>query len=81
MRLCWWMAAEGGSDLRVQHSGAEAHVLWSRLPNSGAGLPVLCSVHSVVSDSLGPRGLGPTRLLCPWDFPGKHTGVACCHSS
>ena len=21
-----------------------------------------------------PRGQGPTRLLCPWDFPGKHTG-------
>ena len=24
----------------------------------------------VVSDSLPPHGLGPTRLLCPWDFPG-----------
>ena len=21
------------------------------------------------------RGLQPTRLLCPWDFPGKNTGV------
>ena len=21
-----------------------------------------------------PRGQGPTRLFCPWDFPGKHTG-------
>ena len=21
----------------------------------------------------------PTKLLCPWDFPGKNTG-ACCHS-
>ena len=20
----------------------------------------------------------PTRLLCPWDFPGKNTGVGCC---
>ena len=19
----------------------------------------------------------PTRLLCPWDFPGKNTGVSC----
>ena len=19
----------------------------------------------------------PTRLLCPWDFPGKNTGVGC----
>ena len=32
---------------------------------------------SVVSDSLRPRGLKPTRLLCPWDFPGKNTGVGC----
>ena len=33
--------------------------------------------HSVVSDSLRPCGLKPTRLLCPWDFPGKSTGVDC----
>ena len=30
---------------------------------------------SVVSDSLRSHGLQPTRLLCPWDFPGKSTGV------
>ena len=30
---------------------------------------------SVVSDSLQPYGLQPTRLLSPWDFPGKSTGV------
>ena len=33
--------------------------------------------HSVVSDSLRPYGLWPTRLLCPWNFPGKNTGVGC----
>jgi len=32
---------------------------------------------SVVSDSLQPHGLYPTRLLCPWDFPGNSTGVDC----
>ena len=32
---------------------------------------------SVMSDSLRPHGLQPTRLLCPWDFPGKSTGVGC----
>ena len=32
---------------------------------------------SVVSDSLQPHGLQPTRLLCPWDFPHKNTGVGC----
>ena len=25
----------------------------------------------------GPHGLQPTRLLCPWDSPGKNTGVGC----
>ena len=37
-----------------------------------------CSVASVVSDSLLPWGLEPIRLLCPWDSPGKNTGVGCC---
>ena len=32
---------------------------------------------SVMSDSLWPHGLQPTRFLCPWDFPGKNTGVGC----
>ena len=26
---------------------------------------------------LQPHGLQPSRLLCPWDFPGKNTGVGC----
>ena len=34
--------------------------------------------HSVVSDYSQPHGLEPTRLLCPWDSPGKNTGVGCC---
>ena len=34
---------------------------------------------STVSDSLQPHGLLPVRLPCPWDFPGKNTGV-CSHS-
>ena len=27
--------------------------------------------HSVMTDSLWPHGLQPTRLLCPWDSPGQ----------
>ena len=33
--------------------------------------------HSVMPDSLRPHGLQPTSLLCPWDFPGKNTGMGC----
>ena len=51
-----------------------------------SGLPFPSPMHesekwkwsrSVVSDSSRPHGLQPTRLLCPWDFPGKSTGVGC----
>ena len=37
----------------------------------------MCACHSVVSDSLRPHGLQPIMLLCPWDSPGKNTGVGC----
>ena len=30
-----------------------------------------------MSDSVRPHGLQPTRLPCPWDSPGKNTGVGC----
>ena len=51
-----------------------------------SGLPLPSPMHesekwkwsrSVVSDSSWPHGLQPTRLLHPWDFPGKSTGVGC----
>ena len=34
-------------------------------------------VTSVVSDSVWPHRRQPTRLPCPWDSPGKNTGVGC----
>ena len=51
-----------------------------------SGLPFPSPMHesekwkwsrSVMSDCLWPHGLQPTRLLHPWDFPGKSTGVGC----
>ena len=51
-----------------------------------SGLPFPCPMHesekwkwsrSVMSYSSRPHGLQPTRLLHPWDFPGKSTGVGC----
>ena len=51
-----------------------------------SGLPFPSPMHesgkwkwscSVVSDSSWPHGLQPTRLLRPWDSPGKSTGVGC----
>ena len=51
-----------------------------------SGLPFPSPMHegkkgkwssSVMSDSQWPHGLQLTRLLSPWDFPGKSTGVGC----
>ena len=51
-----------------------------------SGLPFPSPMHesekwkgsrSVVSDPQRPHGLQPSRLLRPWDFPGKRTGVGC----
>src|SRR5574337_991167 len=47
------------------------------MAHSHAGILACLLSHSVVSDSPRPHGLQPTRLLCPWDFPGKSTGVGC----
>ena len=32
---------------------------------------------SVVSNSARPQRRQPTRLHCPWDYPGNNTGVGC----
>ena len=36
-----------------------------------------CQGASVVSDSVRPHRQQPTRLLHPWDSPGKNTGMGC----
>ena len=36
-----------------------------------------CSLANSCPTLLPHRGLQPTRLLCPRDFPGKNTGVVC----
>ena len=38
---------------------------------------VLGVSRSIVSGSLRPHRLQPTRLLSPWNSPGKNTGVDC----
>ena len=49
-----------------------------------SGLPFPSPMHesekwkwsrSIMSNPQRPHGLQPSRLLCPWDFPGKSTWV------
>ena len=41
----------------------------------GTERALLCWVASVMPDSLQSYGLLPPRLLCPWDSPGKNSGL------
>ena len=36
-----------------------------------------CYLVSELCPTLQPHGLQSARLLCPWGFPGKNTGVGC----
>ena len=57
------------------HGIFQARVLeWGAIAFS---LRSCCEVTSVVSDSVRPHRQQPTRLPCPWDSPGKNTGVGC----
>ena len=40
-------------------------------------MPCCCLVTKSCLAFLQPHGLLPSRLLCPWDFPGKYTGMGC----
>ena len=54
-------------------------------PHTSVGAVAMCTYEcvcvcvscSVMFESLQPHGLWPARLLCPWDSPGKNTGVGC----
>ena len=50
----------------------EENWVWVKTEGSIERESVGCSV---MSNSLGPHGLYPAKLLCPWDSPGKNTGV------
>ena len=64
---------------------AETSVLWppdakSRLIGHWeftVGNVLLVRCCSVMPNLLQPHGLWPARLLCPWDSPGKDTGMGC----
>ena len=37
----------------------------------------VCVICPVMSDSLKHHGRQPTRFLCPWNSPGRNTGLGC----
>ena len=59
----------------------QGHTLFTTTPYClSINFPLLKSVRACsvfVSNSLKPHELQPARLPCPWDSPGKNTGVGC----
>ena len=59
----------------------QGHTLFTTTPYClSINVPLLKSVRACsvfVSNSLKPHELQPARLPCPWDSPGKNTGVGC----
>ena len=73
--LHWWFCflPSAGPWLHYVPLGPGQHISMVLSTGSGSG-SVSCSV---MSNSLRLHGLSPTRLLCPWSFLGKNTGVGC----
>ena len=72
--------------LLPRHSSQPLHCRQVSLPPSSClltwqkfrtGLNSCCLVAKSCQTLLRLHGLQPARLLCPWDSPGKNTGVGC----
>ena len=81
--VCCYFLLQGifltqGSNLHLLHWQVDSlplHHLGS--PSRWLGQVRSGQVTSVVSDSVQPHRRQHTRLPCPWDSPGKNTGVGC----
>ena len=88
VQLIFWWICGGESDLPVLvlcHLRTAPSICVSNTQTSESANMLYYQVgsesvsRSVVPDSLKPHGLLSARVLCPWNSPGKNTGV-CCHS-
>ena len=73
--------------IQETNGGESSTARWMYLVHWTVELNMVKTVHFILCDFccflvikscltlLRPHGLQPARLLCPWDFPGKNTGV------
>ena len=66
-----------GEELRKVTFSSRSVFLNPERAESKGRFGVMMLDHTSYLDSLQPYRLEPARLLCPWDFPGKNTGVGC----
>ena len=71
---------------KAVHENQYGKGLWAKIPAEGHTTVTKPErtdgidgeiVWAVMSISLWPHGQQPASHLCPWDFPGKNTGVGC----
>ena len=89
-RMDWLdlLAVQGTLKSLLQHHSSKASILWHSAfftvqlshPYMTTGKTIALTRQTLVDKVMSlsrPHALQPTRLLRPWDFPGKSTGVGC----
>ena len=92
-RMDWLdlLAVQGTVKSLLQHHSSKASILRCSVPYSTAFLTetvsiksflfrILAHAHSVAQSCLtlcNPTDCSPLGFLCPWDSPGRNTGVGC----
>ena len=74
--MCWGMKSEVGRELWYEPSDFRFN-RWDCTFHPTYNVLCSCLVVKLPPALLWPHGLQPTRLLCPWNFPGKNTGLGC----
>ena len=76
----WWAAIYGVTQswTRLKRLSSSMHIFKDtiRMPDKKGSA---AAAKLLLSDSMRPHRWQPTRLFCPWDSPGKNTGVGGCH--
>ena len=75
LHQAYWSRQPFPSPGDIPNLGIEPRSLAVQADSLPAGSSTLLSCFSHVS--LQPHEWQPARLLCPWDSPGKNTGVGC----
>ena len=66
-----------GSHCLLRETKQSSNFHRAKRGSQASQVALLLLSRSVVSDSVRPQRWQPTRLCCPWDSPGKNTGVGC----
>ena len=74
--MCY-LTTRGNTAQEQSWKGRDSTRIWKRFPSSSCCCGICVISRLVVSNSLRPYWLQPTRVLCPWDSPGKNTGMGC----